>query len=58
MRTTSLARLRAPLSAETGQTMPEYGVVLGTVVIGCVLVYTTLTGAIVSLLNAVVTLLP
>lgn len=59
MRTTSrLALLRARLSAEPGQTMPEYGVVLGTVVIGCVLVYGTLTGAIVSLVNSVVALLP
>jgi hypothetical protein len=59
MRTTiRLAFLRARLSAEPGQTMPEYGVVLGTVVIGCLLVFGALTGAIVSLVNSVVTLLP
>jgi Flp pilus assembly pilin Flp len=53
-----LACVRDRLSPELGQTMPEYGVVLGTVVIGCVVAFSTLTGGIVSLVDSVVSLLP
>jgi hypothetical protein len=38
--------------------MSEYGVVLGTVVIGCLLAFGTLTGGIVSLVDSVVSILP
>jgi hypothetical protein len=38
--------------------MPQYGVVLGTVVLGCLLVYAGLTGAIVNMVNAVMSLFP
>ena len=59
MRSTSrLARVRDRLSPEHGQTMSEYGVVLGTVVIGCLVAFGTLTGGIVSLVDSVVSLLP
>jgi Flp pilus assembly pilin Flp len=59
MRSTSrLARMRDRLSPEDGQTMAEYGVLLGTVVIGCLLTFGMLTGGIVSLVDSVVSLLP
>lgn len=59
MRPTSrLARTRDRLSPEHGQTMAEYGVILGAITIGCVLTFGTLTGGIVSLVDAVVGLLP
>lgn len=59
MRPTSrLARARERLSAEHGQTMSEYGVLLGTVCIGCLLTFGMLTGGIVNLVQAVVSLLP
>ncbi len=59
MRSTSrLARMRDRLSPEDGQTMPEYGVLLGTVVVGCLLTFGMLTGGIVSLVDSVVSLLP
>jgi hypothetical protein len=59
MRSTSrLARLRDLFSHAHGQTMPEYGVVLGTVVIGCLLAFGTLSGAVVQLVQSVVDLLP
>ena len=59
MRSTSrLASVRDRLSPEHGQTMAEYGVVLGAVCIGCVLTFAALTGGIVSLVNSVVALLP
>ena len=53
-----LARMRARLSAEHGQTMSEYGVLLGTVCIGCLLTFGMLTGGIVNLVQSVVSLLP
>jgi Flp pilus assembly pilin Flp len=59
MRSTSrLARVRDRLSREHGQTMAEYGVVLGTVCVVCVLTFGALTGGIVSLVDSVVSLLP
>jgi Flp pilus assembly pilin Flp len=59
MRSTSrLARLRDLLSRAHGQTMPEYGVVLATVAMGCLLAFGTLSGAVVQLIQSVVDLLP
>ncbi len=49
---------RVRWSREEGQTMPEYGVVLGTVVLGCLVVYAGLTGALVNLVTSVVSLFP
>jgi Flp pilus assembly pilin Flp len=56
--TSPLARLRDLLRHEPGQTMPEYGVVLATVCIGCLLAFGTLSGAVVSMIQSVVDLLP
>ncbi len=43
---------------EEGQTMAEYGVVLAVITIGAVVVFTALSGGIISAINKVVALLP
>ena len=41
-----LASLRARLERQAGQTMAEYGVVLGIIILGVVLAFTALSGGI------------
>ena len=47
-----LASLRARLERQAGQTMAEYGVVLGAIVIGCVVAFTGFSGAVANAINA------
>jgi Flp pilus assembly pilin Flp len=43
---------RGRWSRDEGQTMAEYGVVLGAIVIGCVVAFTGLSGAVANAINA------
>jgi Flp pilus assembly pilin Flp len=43
---------RGRWSPEEGQTMAEYGVVLGVIVLGCVVAFTALSGGVSNAINA------
>jgi Flp pilus assembly pilin Flp len=43
---------RGRWSRDEGQTMAEYGVVLGAIVIGCVVAFTGFSGAVANAINA------
>jgi Flp pilus assembly pilin Flp len=44
--------LRGRWRRDEGQTMAEYGVVLGAIVIGCVVAFTGFSGAVANAINA------
>jgi Flp pilus assembly pilin Flp len=50
--------LQSRLAREEGQTMAEYGVVLGVITLGAVLAFTALGGSISGAINGVVSRLP
>ncbi len=43
---------RGRWSREEGQTMPEYGVVLGAIAVACVVAFTAFSGAVANAINA------
>jgi Flp pilus assembly pilin Flp len=51
--TTRFDSLRGRLSRDEGQTMAEYGVVLGTIAVACVVAFTGLAGGVSNAINAV-----
>ena len=51
-----LATLQARLERQDGQTMAEYGVVLGIIVLGVVVAFTALSGGISNAINNVAAL--